>query len=203
MFEQYTEQSRRVIFFARYEASVLGSLAIDTEHLLLGLLREAGGIAGAILERGGLTHAAVQRRLEDRRHPGGPTSTAVDIPLTEDARSVLLHAAREAERMPAPYVGLEHLLLGLLAVRESVAGEILAARGLRLDEVREEVRLRAPVKDSDDGVRVDLALPEEKWVVTFFADGRTTVEVFLPSGVIEDGAALTRLFDKLGPEQGG
>ena len=40
MFERYTERARRVLFFARYEASQLGSISIETEHLLLGLLRE-------------------------------------------------------------------------------------------------------------------------------------------------------------------
>ena len=39
MFERYTEKARRVIFFARYEASQYGSTYIETEHLLLGLLR--------------------------------------------------------------------------------------------------------------------------------------------------------------------
>ncbi len=44
MFERYTEKARRTIFFARYEASVVGSPYIETEHLLLGLLRESSGI---------------------------------------------------------------------------------------------------------------------------------------------------------------
>jgi ATP-dependent Clp protease ATP-binding subunit ClpA len=39
MFERYTERARRVVFFARYEASQYGSHVIETEHLLLGLLR--------------------------------------------------------------------------------------------------------------------------------------------------------------------
>ena len=49
MFERYTEQARRVVFFARYEASVCGGDAIDSGHLLLGLLREGQGLAGRIL----------------------------------------------------------------------------------------------------------------------------------------------------------
>ncbi len=40
MFERYTEKARRVIFFARYEASQFGTPAIEPEHLLLGLLKE-------------------------------------------------------------------------------------------------------------------------------------------------------------------
>ena len=234
MFEQYTESARRVIFFARYEASALSSASIDTEHLLLGLVREGRGVAGEILKRGGLTHGAVQRQLEDAKDPAAPTPTSVDIPLAPHALKALRGAAEEAERMDAPHIGVEHLLLGLLAVPDSVAGRILAAHGLRLDEVREEVRLRAPAKraQSDHGIpsndwptfcngssstgrptachsfseraiRVDIALPDEKWVVTFFDDRRIAVEVFLRSGVVEDAVALERLFDKLGTEKSG
>jgi hypothetical protein len=44
MFERYTERARRVLFFVRYEASQLGSVSIETEHVLLGLLRESKGV---------------------------------------------------------------------------------------------------------------------------------------------------------------
>ena len=40
MFERFTERARRVIFFARYEASQFGSTTIESEHLLLGLVHE-------------------------------------------------------------------------------------------------------------------------------------------------------------------
>ena len=59
MFERYTEQARRVLFFARYEASQLGSTAIHSEHLLLGLLRERKGISEQIFEMAGLDSLAV------------------------------------------------------------------------------------------------------------------------------------------------
>lgn len=234
MFEQYTESARRVIFFARYEASVLGSASIGTEHLLLGVLREGRGIAAAILERGGLSHGTVQRQLQEAKGPAEPTSTAVDIPLSPNARTVLRAAAGEADRMHVPYVGPEHLLLGLLTVPDSGAGLIFLASGVELEEVREEVRLRSPVKPSqsdhgnpfqrladllrrleqhraayrvspfsDDAIRVEIALPEEKWVVTFFDDSRITVEVFPRAGVVEDDGALQRLFDKLGTANSG
>src|SRR5260370_234880 len=49
MFERYTEKARRVIFFARYEASQFGSPYIETEHLLLGLLRETKALATRFL----------------------------------------------------------------------------------------------------------------------------------------------------------
>ena len=49
MFERYNERARRTIFFARYEASSLGSSYIETEHILLGLVRESRWLFGKVL----------------------------------------------------------------------------------------------------------------------------------------------------------
>jgi ATP-dependent Clp protease ATP-binding subunit ClpC len=62
MFERYTEKARRVIFFARYEASQFGSPYIETEHLLLGLLREDKALANRFLR----SHAAVDSQADRR-----------------------------------------------------------------------------------------------------------------------------------------
>ncbi|MDQ3256655.1 MAG: hypothetical protein M3R15_22655, partial [Acidobacteriota bacterium] len=51
MFERYTEKARRVIFFARYEASQFGAPAIEPEHLLLGLMREDKTLTARFLLR--------------------------------------------------------------------------------------------------------------------------------------------------------
>src|ERR1700716_2106380 len=117
MFERYTHPARRVIFFARYEASALASSSIDTEHLLLGLLREEAGIAGKIFKRNKLTYEVVRREIEARGRLQAPTSTSVDMPLSPEAKLVLQHASEEAERMDASHIDTEHLFLGLL--RES------------------------------------------------------------------------------------
>ena len=63
MFERYTEKARRVIFFARYEASQFGSPYIETEHLLLGLLREDKALANRFLrsQRVGRIHPQADR----------------------------------------------------------------------------------------------------------------------------------------------
>ena len=63
MFERYTERARRVLFFARYEASQLGSLSIETEHLLLGLLRESEGLANRLFSRVHLPLHAVRKDI--------------------------------------------------------------------------------------------------------------------------------------------
>jgi ATP-dependent Clp protease ATP-binding subunit ClpC len=54
MFERFSERARRVLFFARDEASQLGSISIDTEHLRLGLLREHGSVTTDVLASRGL-----------------------------------------------------------------------------------------------------------------------------------------------------
>ena len=71
MFERYTEKARRVIFFARYEASQLGSPYIETEHLLLGLLREDKVLTEQVLMRPVVTsrHELWSRRPDIRCYP--------------------------------------------------------------------------------------------------------------------------------------
>ena len=139
MFERFTEQARRVLFFARYEASQLGSTAIETEHLLLGLLREGKGLAGRIFEHAGLDSMAVHLEIGEAVAGRPKVATHVEIPIATDAKAVLQHAADEADRLRHGHIGGEHLLLGLLHLPESAAGAILMRAGLRLDAVRESV----------------------------------------------------------------
>src|SRR5580658_2349163 len=113
MFERYTEKARRVIFFARYEASQFGSPYIETEHLLLGLLREDKQLANRFLG----SHAAVdsiRKQIEGHTTAREKISTSVDMPLSQERKRVLAYAAEEAERLNQGYIGTEHLLLGLL-----------------------------------------------------------------------------------------
>jgi hypothetical protein len=118
MFERYTEEARRVIFFARYEASQYGSPVIDTEHLLLGLLREEKSLRRWLPKTD--TESMRQRVVERLpKHP--PTSTTVDLPLSEAARHVLKHAQSEADRLANRYIGTEHLLLALLEEKDFIA----------------------------------------------------------------------------------
>ena len=139
MFERYTERARRVVFFARHEASQLGSGAIETEHLLLGLLREGKGLTSRILGKRGLTAEEIRREVEARTPPRERVSPSTAIPLSEASRRALAFAADEAERLLHDYVGTEHVLLGLLREDGSTAAAILAGKGLRLTAVRDDV----------------------------------------------------------------
>ena len=128
MFERYTEKARRVIFFARYEASQFGSPYIETEHLLLGLLREDKQLANRFLR----SHAAVdsiRKQIEGHTTAREKVSTSVDLPLSHECKRVLAYGAEEAERLNHKHIGTEHLLLGLLREEKCFAAEILHERG--------------------------------------------------------------------------
>ena len=139
MFERYTEKARRVIFFARYEASQFGSPYIETEHLLLGLLREDKALTNRFLR----SHASVEsirKQIEGHTTIREKVSTSVDLPLSNECKRVLAYAAEEAERLSHKHIGTEHLLLGLLREEKCFAAEILTERGLRLPMIREELQ---------------------------------------------------------------
>jgi ATP-dependent Clp protease ATP-binding subunit ClpC len=138
MFERYTEKARRVIFFARYEASQFGSPFIETEHLLLGLLREDKALTNRFL-RSHASIEAIRKQIEGRTPIREKVSTSVDLPLSQECKRVLAYAAEEAERLAHKHIGTEHLLLGLLREDKSFAAEILHERGLRLSTLREEL----------------------------------------------------------------
>ena len=139
MFERYTERARRVLFFARYEASQLGSISIETEHLLLGLIREGKGLTSRIFARSHLSLENIRKEIEGRTVFREKVSTSVEIPFSAETKSVLKFAAEEADRLLHNYIGTEHLLLGILREERSVAASILIEKGMRLNAVREDI----------------------------------------------------------------
>ena len=139
MFERYTERARRVLFFARYEASQLGSISIETEHLLLGLIREGKGLTSRIFARSNLSLDHIRKQIESRTVFREKVSTSVEIPFSGESKRLLQFAAEEADRLLHNYVGTEHLLLGILREERSVAAKILIEKGMRLNSVREHI----------------------------------------------------------------
>jgi len=139
MFERYTERARRVLFFARYEASQLGSVSIETEHLLLGLIREGKGLTSRIFARSHLSLENIRKEIEGRTVYREKVSTSVEIPFSAETKRVLQFAAEEADRLLHNYIGTEHLLLGILREERSVAASILMEKGMRLHSVREDI----------------------------------------------------------------
>ena len=139
MFERYTERARRSLFFARYEASNLGSIVIDTEHLLLGVVRESKGLTARVLGAAGVSMDSIRLAVERQSTFREKVSTSVEIPFSGATKRALQQAAVEADGLQHSYIGSEHLLLALLHDSSSTAGQILAASGLRHDEVHKEL----------------------------------------------------------------
>ena len=172
MFERYTEKARRVIFFARYEASQFGSPYIETEHLLLGLLREDKALTNRFLR----SHASVEsirKQIEQRTIVREKVSTSVDLPLSNECKRVLAYAAEEAERLSHKHIGTEHLLLGLLREEKCFAAEILTERGLRLTAIREELQRTTqekPAAQTGGGGKQRGAQQEQSMLAEFSRD---------------------------------
>src|SRR5918912_852666 len=139
MFERYTEKARRVIFFARYEASQFGAPAIEPEHLLLGLMREDKTLTARFLARAQTSLEAIRKEIEGRAPLREKISTSVELPLAPETKRVLAYAHEESDRLQHRHIGTEHLLLGLLREERSMAAEILYEHGLRLNSVRDEI----------------------------------------------------------------
>src|ERR1700690_4306606 len=98
MFERYTEDARRVIFMARYEASQVGSPEITAEHLLLGWMRESARI-GAQNFLSPAAMASVRKQIEAQYPRGEKVSTSVDLPLNHESKRALAYAAEECQRL--------------------------------------------------------------------------------------------------------
>src|SRR5262249_19343873 len=111
MFERYTERARRVIFFARYEASQLGSMTIESEHLLLGLIREHTDLIHRFAPGAPSVHD-ISKEVTAHLTVREKVSTSIDMPLSNECKRILAYSAEEAERLAARLIGTEHLLLG-------------------------------------------------------------------------------------------
>ncbi len=136
--ERFTQRARRVLSLAHEEAERMRHSYIGTEHLLLGLIREDGGVAGRVLRELDLDSNRVKEMIE--RLTAGSRPPAGHIELAPTTEQVLQFAIEEARRMGHHYIGTEHLLLGLVRQDEGVAVEALRRMGVTPEQVRRQTR---------------------------------------------------------------
>ena len=105
MFDRFTERARKVIALAREEAGRLGHDYIGTEHLLLGLIREGGGVAAAVLENLNVDLERIRLEVEKLVVMGGGTLTLGEVPFTPRAKKVLELSVEEAQSLSHNYIG--------------------------------------------------------------------------------------------------
>lgn len=137
--QRFTQRAKRVMGFAQEEAQELHQSMIGTEHLLLGLLKEEGGVAGRVLHDLGLDYRKV-RQVVDRLNAGAPPSTPAKLELAPSTKLVFTHAVDESRRMSHHYIGTEHLLLGLVRQTEGVAIEVLRKLDVTPEQIRRQTR---------------------------------------------------------------
>lgn len=136
--ERFTQRARRVLTLAHQAAERMQQNTIGTEHLLLGLVEEDGGVAGRVLRDLGLEPERIQEMVE--KLSGIGTYRGGKIDLSAGTQEVLEFAIDEARRMGHHYIGTEHLLLGLVRLQEGAAVDVLRKLGVTPEQIRRQTR---------------------------------------------------------------
>lgn len=173
MWQKFSENARRIVFYAQQQAERFEVLEVDTEHLLLGLLQqadsatiwppapidriEAGDAARFILREIGADIPAIQASVEQQAKPGSAGPEAERI-LSSKSKKVIDLAYKEAQLLHHTYIGSEHLLLGLVREENGMAGRVLRQFGVELGAVRSIVAQLPP----GSIVRTAEKTPEQK-----------------------------------------
>ncbi len=134
---RYTERAMAVLTWAQEEARTRGADAMDTEHILLGLLRQPESIAVQVIRAMGLNPNQVLEEINSATERK-PSASAIEA-ASPSAKRVLQMAAEESLRLGHSWIGTEHLLLALLREEDGLAAQIMIKQGGDLDRAREEV----------------------------------------------------------------
>jgi ATP-dependent Clp protease ATP-binding subunit ClpC len=139
VFERFTDRARRVLALAQEEARLLNHSFIGTEHILLGLIQEGGGLGARALTSLGISFEDVRDRVEEIVGASAASASTGLPPFTPRAKKVLELALREALQRNDRDIGTEHILLGLVREGNGVAATVLVGLGVDLGRVRQAV----------------------------------------------------------------
>ena len=134
MFERYSEHARRAVFFARHLANQSGSPTIETEHLLLGLVREAGPLFPRLAPS--VSIEDLRQRIPRKALCDADTPAPIVMPLSMECKRILSYSAEESNDLNHAYICAEHLLLGILRENSCFAARLLAEAGVQLEAIR-------------------------------------------------------------------
>jgi predicted nucleotide-binding protein len=136
--ERFTQRARRVLSLAHQEAERTRNNNIGTEHLLIGLMLEAGGVGGRVLRELGLSTDRVHEVIE-RVKTASDNFDPSRVELASGTQQVLEFAVDEARRLGHHYIGTEHILLGLMRV-DNTGLEVLRRLGVTAEQIRRQTR---------------------------------------------------------------
>ncbi|MCS6969574.1 MAG: ATP-dependent Clp protease ATP-binding subunit [Planctomycetes bacterium] len=162
MFDKFTDRARKIISLAQKEAERYRHDYIGTEHMLIGLAKEGTGVAVTALNNLGIDVDKVRREVEKLVSPSTKPPPPGPLPFTPQAKRVLELANEEARALGHPYIGTEHILLGLLAEQDSVAAQVLVNLDVRLEDVRNEILELLGASDVSAAAGSNVERPEEK-----------------------------------------
>jgi hypothetical protein len=132
MLERFTEKARRVLQLARTSASNAGAMCIESQHLLLGILKETPSV---IQDQFPQKLEQIKSELAGQEVKGSKASD-LGLPLSNECKRILAYAAEEAERLAHRHIGTEHLFLGVLREEKSMAAKLLQSHGIRVQDER-------------------------------------------------------------------
>ncbi len=189
MFERFTDRARKVMALANQEAQRFNHEYIGTEHILLGLVKEASGVGANVLKNLDVDIKKLRLEIEKLVKSGPDMVTMGKLPQTPRAKKVIEYAIEEARALNHNYVGTEHILLGLLRETEGIAAQVLMNIGLKLEDVRQEVLnlLGAGVENTYQSMGIKMGAPaaqkQKSKTPALDSFGRDLTELALKDGL--------------------
>ncbi len=137
-FDKFTQKAQEVLALAQEVLWEYNHTELDTEHILLGLIRQEDGLVSKILSKMGIDHNQVRKELEDELNILPKTygqSQTMQMYLTPRAKRIFDKAQQEARRLKDEYIGTEHLFLGVVDENEGIAGKLFKNHGITKESV--------------------------------------------------------------------
>ncbi|TWT11889.1 ATP-dependent protease ATP-binding subunit ClpC [Planomicrobium sp. CPCC 101079] len=138
MFNRFTQRAQKVLQLAQEEAIRMKHESIGTEHILLGLIREGGGIAAKALEAIEVNTQLIEEGVKELVGVGEKNVGPI-VHYTPRAKKVIELSVDESRKLGHSYIGTEHLLLALIREGEGVAARVLGNAGVSLNKARQQV----------------------------------------------------------------
>jgi len=133
-----TQRAQKVLQLAQEEAIRMKHESIGTEHILLGLIREGGGIAAKALEAIDVSFETIEKGVESLVGTGSKDVGPI-VHYTPRAKKVIELSVDESRKLGHSYIGTEHILLALIREGEGVAARVLNNAGVSLNRARQQV----------------------------------------------------------------
>ncbi len=138
MNNRFTQSAQKALDNALGVARELGHTYIGSEHILLGLLSENECVAARLLDKFNVSLESVMSTVEEIAGKGQSTDVGPND-MTPRTKKIIESSAYQAMRLGQNYIGTEHILLGVLGESDCVAVRIMAAQGVNIGELANEI----------------------------------------------------------------